>query len=109
MENGESKKFKKAQKRVEELKAFYGHLAVYLFINTFITLSKVVVNMNNGETLGESLWDFGTFAVWFFWGIGLMFHALKVFSFNPLFGRNWEKKQIKKYMEEDEKEAKKYR
>ena len=108
-ENNNSEKVLRAKKRVEELKGFYIHLAVYVFVNTFITVNKVIRNMNNGETLSESLWDFGSFAIWIFWGIGLVFHALKVFSYNPFLGKDWEEKQIKKYMDQDERESRKYK
>jgi hypothetical protein len=38
----------------------------------------------------------------FGWGIGLVFHAIKVFGLSPFFGKNWEERKIKEYMEEDE-------
>ncbi len=99
----------RAKQRIEELKGFYIHLVVYVLVNLFITVSKLVANFNNGENFGEAFWDFGTFAVWIFWGIGLMFHAIKVFSLNPFFGRDWEERQIQKYMEEDKRESQRYR
>ena len=39
----------------------------------------------------------------------LGFHAVKTFDYNPFFGKDWEAKQIQKYMEEDKKEMDKYR
>ncbi|WP_282162754.1 2TM domain-containing protein [Ulvibacterium marinum] len=99
----------KAKKRVEELKGFYWHLASYVVVNLFISTMKIVRDMGDGEAFGETFWDFGTFAVWFFWGIGLAFHAMKVFSYNPFFSKEWEERQIQKYMEEDKREAEKYR
>ena len=65
--------------------------------------------MGNGESLGEAIWDFGTFAVWLFWGIGLLFHAIKIFSLNPFFNKDWEQRQIRKYMEKEKKEIEKYK
>lgn len=110
MDNTHEKKLKRAKKRVEELKGFYIHLAVYLIINTFISLNKVIRNVyGNGESFKEAIWDFGTFAVWIFWGIGLAFHTIHVFGLNPFFGKDWEEKQIEKYIEKDKKEAEKYR
>jgi hypothetical protein len=44
----------------------------------------------------------------FGWGIGLAFHAAKVFGFNPLFGKNWEERQIQKFIEKDKREMDKY-
>tara|TARA_R110002051_G_scaffold235020_1_gene296493 strand:- start:4102 stop:4431 length:330 start_codon:yes stop_codon:yes gene_type:complete len=108
MENNSFEKKERALRRIKELKGFYIHLAVYVVINSFISVNKVLRNMNNGETFEEAFLDFGTFAIWFFWGIGLAFHAMKVFSINPFFGKDWEERQIKKYMEEEENDYKKY-
>ncbi|WP_422079593.1 2TM domain-containing protein [Ulvibacterium sp.] len=99
----------KAKKRVEDLKGFYWHFASYVGVNLFISTLKVVRDMGDGETFVEAFWNFGTFAVWLFWGIGLAFHAMKVFSYNPFFSKEWEERQIQKYMEEDKREAEKYR
>ena len=108
-DNKNNSKLKRAKKRVEELKGFYWHLAAYIGVNSFITISKIVRNISNGESLLEALWDSGTFVIWFFWGIGLAFHAMKVFSVNPIFGKDWEKRQIHKFMEEESREIDKYR
>ncbi|WP_251795844.1 MULTISPECIES: 2TM domain-containing protein [unclassified Arenibacter] len=60
--------------------------------------------------MGNPLWrHFGTFTVWLFWGIGLLFHGLKVFSYNPFFNKDWEEKHIRKYMEEEKREVEKYK
>jgi hypothetical protein len=64
--------------------------------------------MNSGDSFLEVL-DFGSFAVWFFWGIGLFFHGMKVFSLNPIFSKSWENRQIEKYMEQDRREAEKFK
>ena len=108
-DNNTRDKRRRAKKRVEELKGFYIHFAVYVAVNTFITTMKVIRDMDEGNSFGEAFWDFGTFAVWFFWGIGVFFHGVKVFSYNPIFGKDWEERQIQKYMERDKKEAEKYK
>lgn len=109
METYDSNKKARAKEKVEELKGFYGHLFAYIGVNTMITVIKIVRNLGEGETFAEALFDFGTFAIWFFWGIGLFFHGVKVFNFNPFFGKNWEKRQIQKYMDESREEAEKYK
>ncbi|MBD1261100.1 2TM domain-containing protein [Maribacter polysiphoniae] len=109
MDKKDNGKLDRVKKRVEELKGFYIHFAVYIMVNTFISIMKVVRNLGDGEGFSEAFWDFGTFAVWLFWGIGLFFHGVKVFSYNPFFGKDWEKRQIQKYMDKDIKESKKYR
>ena len=109
MKNSDQEKLNRARKRVEELRGFYIHLAIYVVINTFITVNKMIRNHYNGETFEESFWDFGTFAVWIFWGIGLAFHGFKVYGYNPFFGKNWEERQIRRYMEEDKQKAEKFK
>lgn len=109
MDEKDNGKLNRVKKRVEELKGFYIHFAVYVMVNTFISTMKVVRNLGDGEGFNEAFWDFGTFAVWLFWGIGLFFHGVKVFSYNPFFGKDWEKRQIQKYMDKDRKDAEKYR
>ncbi|WP_291865194.1 2TM domain-containing protein [Maribacter sp.] len=108
-EESQREKLRKAKKRVADLKGYYGHLTAYLAVNTFISVSKIIGNINNGESFSEAFFDFGTFAIWVFWGIGLFFHTIKVFSLNPFFGRDWEEKQIQKFMEEDKRESEKFR
>jgi len=108
-ENNNRDKLERAKKRVLEIKGFYIHLTVYVMVNTFISTMKIVGNMGDGESFIDAFLDFGTFAVWFFWGIGLFFHGIKVFSYNPLFGKDWEQKQIQKFMDKEKKEAEKYR
>jgi len=100
-------KMRRARKRVEDLKGFYWHLASYLFVNLIISTFKIIRNLGNGETFGEAFWDFGTFAIWFFWGIGLFFHGVKVFGTIPILGRGWEERQIQKYIEQEKREAEK--
>lgn len=101
-------KLNRAKKRLEELKGFYWHLAAYIGVNSFITISTIIGRMSNGASFLEVL-DFGTFAVWFFWGIGLFFHGMKVFSHNPIFSKAWEERQIQKYIEKDKQQAEKFR
>jgi hypothetical protein len=101
----ESEKLKKARKRVEELKGFYIHLAVYIVINAFIMINILIRSLYDGDTF----WQFGTFFTPFFWGIGLAFHAAKVFNFNPIMGKKWEERQIAKYIEKDKQDASRFK
>ena len=107
MEN-EDKRLKRAKERLQELKGFYWHMAAYIAVNSFITISTIVGRMGNGDSFMDTL-NFGSFAIWFFWGIGLFFHGIKVFSYNPIFSKEWEKRQIQKYIEKDKQEAEKFR
>ncbi len=101
MENLQQDKLKRAKKRVNELKGFYIHFAVYLIVNAFILI--------NIYRHSDDFWQWGHFFTLFFWGIGVAFHAANAFNFNPFFGKKWEERQIQKYIEKDEREADKYR
>ena len=104
--------FAKAKIRVETLKTFYKHLAVYIVVSsflllaakrvTFIFLSKKV--LDNPEFLEWIDWNlYGTPIVW---GIVLLIHAAYVFTSNPF--KKWEEKQIEKYIKKDKEETDKY-
>ena len=103
MENND--KLKRAKKRVEQLKGFHIHLVVYLAINLLIMLGNVLVSVQQGEP--PFRWHM--LVTPFFWGIGLAIHALNVYGPNLLFGKKWEARQIAKYMEEERREAEKYK
>lgn len=83
----------RAQKKVKSLVGFYWHLASYIIVNLFI----IIILVSNGV----DFFSFGTFATAFFWGIGLFFHFLGVFGADFLFGKSWEERKIKKYMEKE--------
>ena len=113
MENRTSRRFRKAKKRVEHIKRFYRHLAVYLVINTVLFIAKIKIfgffTTKGFENQGFFDWlEWNIIATPVFWGIGLFFHGLYVFKFKskalkelkPKFLRDWEEKQLQKYMEE---------
>jgi len=96
MNSEEQIRYEQALQRVKKIKGFYTHLAVYLVIN----LMLVIVNIQNLEK-GESYFQFKNFQTAFFWGIGLLAHALSVFLPNMILGNNWEEKKIKEFMEKE--------
>ncbi|MDX1332487.1 MAG: 2TM domain-containing protein [Robiginitalea sp.] len=104
MEN-KNEKLKRARKRVEQLKGFYVHLAVYVGVNLLIAGSMVIRSGWGTEPI--QIWAILSTPV--FWGIGLGIHALNVFGINGILGRRWEERQIRKFMEEDRKKAEKFK
>lgn len=90
----------RARKRVKELEGFYWHAAVYVVVNIFLI---IVIGVNSG-----SFWHFGTFATPVFWGIGLFFHYMSVFGKELFFGKNWEERKIREYMDKEKEEQRKY-
>ncbi len=94
-------KFIKARNKVEKLKRFYTHLAVYFVINTVFTVVKIMRNIDNGETFNEAFFDFGTILTWLLWGIALAIHAFSVFGIPYILGDDWEERKIEKYMNDE--------
>lgn len=93
----EQDKYLRAKKRVEKIKGFYIHLAVYLIINGIITASILI----NVEWSQLNFWMFST-AFW--WGIGLAFHAYGIFGQDLLFTKAWQERKINEIMEKEDKE-----
>ena len=85
----------RAEKRLKALKGFYSHAFFYVVVNLFL-IGMIAFN-SNGD-----FWNFGTFSTAFFWGIGLFFHAMGVFSKAALFSKNWEDRKMQEYMKKDE-------
>lgn len=84
-------KFLKAQKRVEDLKGFYGNLTSYIIVNTGLLILNLL-------TSPQHLWFFYPLLGW---GIGVALHAMKVFNYMPILNRDWEERKIKELMEKD--------
>ncbi len=94
MENSQKEnKYFRAKKRVEQTRKFYTSLMSYV----------VVISLLAGLNYYTDQWANPWF-LWaaFGWGIGLIFQAGKAFNLNPFFGRNWEERKIKQFMQEDE-------
>ena len=96
-------KYENAIKRIKKIKGFYTHLLVYIVINIMI----VVVNIQNLET-GESYFQFKNFFTAFFWGIGIVSHALSVFGPDLFLGNDWEEKKIKELMDKEKSDQQKW-
>jgi len=82
----------RARKHVEEVKEFYYSLISYVIVIPFLAFI-------NYWTFWEYQWFWWPM---FGWGIGLLFHAYKVYVNDGMFGRNWERRKIEEFMREDE-------
>ena len=89
--HSDDSKYQRARMRVEKLKGFYTHLVIYLiFVVFFIYLN-----------VRSTSFPWAIFPI-VGWGLGIIGHATDTFRWNPLFGRNWEERKIKQFMDEDE-------
>ncbi len=100
METMKSLNYLRAKKKVEVLKQFYGHLAVFLVINTAIILVSAKV-FGQGD-VRFAHWEI--YITTFFWGIGLVSHAVYVIFklyFRNNFLSRWEERKIKQFLEQE--------
>lgn len=86
-------KYLRAKERVQEVKKFYMSLLSYVVFIGFLA--------------GLNYYIDGWSYPWFLWaamgwGIGLVFQGIKAFGKNPFFGKNWEERKIKEFMQEEE-------
>jgi len=104
-----SERFKRAKKRVDELKRFFKHLKAYIIVNIFLLLIKGGVLgfiTIDGEAVNINFldWvDYNFLLTPILWGIGLLIHGLYVYRHKFRFLKDWEQRQIRKYLEEDRK------
>jgi transcriptional regulator with XRE-family HTH domain len=77
---------KKALEEVSAIKKFYTSLITYAFVISILFVINFITD-------ASYIW-----AIWpaLGWGIGIVFHGLKVFKTVNLFGAGWEKKQLEK-------------
>ncbi|PRB06528.1 histidine kinase [Chryseobacterium sp. MYb7] len=87
--NKETIAYRKASRRVKELKEFYGNLTSYCVVIPFLAILNLVTAPGYLWFLWPSLG----------WGIGITFHAISVFGI----GKSWEERKIKELMEKEEK------
>nr|WP_298660708.1 2TM domain-containing protein [uncultured Flavobacterium sp.] len=89
-------RYEEAAKKVKKLKGFYTHAIVYLVINSMI----VILNIQNLNE-GESYFQLKNFFTAFFWGLGLLAHAIATFVPYFILGKDWEERKIKEFMEKE--------
>lgn len=99
--------YERAQKRVQDIKGFYGHLTAYIIVNLVLLLSRDHFRF---MLLTDAIFDDADFLNWIdwnllgtpiIWGVFLAIHAIGTFGKNPILGKSWEERQIKKYMNKD--------
>ncbi|MGC1515091.1 MAG: 2TM domain-containing protein [Maribacter sp.] len=84
------KRYEKAKEKVEAIKGFYGNLTAYCLVIPFLAFI-------NYRTTSFAWVVFPALG----WGFGLLGHGLKAYGYNPLFGKRWEERKIKQFMEDE--------
>lgn len=87
----DDKRYKKAKEHVDQLKGFYGNLTAYCIVIPCLALL-------NYNTTSFPWVIFPTLG----WGFGVAAHGMEVFGYNPLWGKRWEERKIRKFMDDDQ-------
>jgi hypothetical protein len=87
----EEERYYYARKKVNDIKGFYGNLIAYIVFNLFFLILNLLTSPSH---------------LWFYWpllgwGVGVLFHGMKVFGYSPFFGKDWEERKIKEFMEKE--------
>ena len=86
----EDKLYDRAKKRVEAIKGFYGNLISYCIVIPFL----IYLNFRTGN------FPWAIFPV-LGWGFGLAVHWMEAFGHRPLWGKRWEDRKLREYMEDE--------
>jgi 2TM domain len=94
----QDERYFRAQKRVKEIKGFYGNLTSYVIVNAFL----IFINL---KTDPSNLWF-----VWplMGWGIGILMHGLRVFNYMPFLGKDWEERKMNELLNNDQEKIQKW-
>lgn len=85
------KRYQMAKKKVDNLKGFYIHFAIYcLMVPVFIYLNYISTDF-----------PWALFPI-LGWGWGVIGHAAETFGWNPIFNKKWEARKIEELMEDDD-------
>ncbi|MCZ6594346.1 MAG: 2TM domain-containing protein [Bacteroidetes bacterium] len=97
IENTNESSYQRAKERVDKLRDFYIHAAIYsIFVIFFIWLN-----------IRSSDFPWAIFPI-AGWGLGLLVHASETFEYNIFFGKKWEARKIREMMKEEEEESLRY-
>ncbi|NKI27200.1 2TM domain-containing protein [Arenibacter sp. 6A1] len=107
-----SERLEKAKKQVANIRGFYSHLWVYILINLgLLAIGWYLGAYKEGWLQGDEhferwiQWNIGLSLVG--WGIGVLLHGMIVFGRKPQCIKQWEERQIQKYMDQEALENKK--
>lgn len=105
-QQNEFEKYIKARKKLDAIKGFYIHLIQYVIITILIISFKgrildifIAKGIENPETLQWMEWNI--LAIPIIWGLVLLIMGLSLFVFKSNKIKNWEERQIQKYLESD--------
>jgi hypothetical protein len=93
-------RYQQAKNKVSKQKGFYIHLCAYVVVLCLLIYNYFIIE--ESEYMQAIIWLNSSIMV--VWGIVVLFQGWTAFKGSILFGKKWEEKKIRKYMEEDKKQ-----
>jgi len=90
MNEQEQLRYMRAREKVQEIRGFYMHALVFVLV---MSVLAYINYMSTGFP-----WVLFPLAGW---GIGLTSHGLRVFDLIPFYGKKWEERKIREYLDKD--------
>ncbi len=88
----------RARKRVRELRDFFGHLLIYVFVNTILVIVDIADGSAGGDTFIGLNWAYWPIIGW---GLFVMVHALQVFVLGGRAADRYEQRKVDEYLERE--------
>jgi len=88
----QQEKYRRAKERLKLIKDFYGNLISYCIVIPIL----IWINYRTSDFPWVIFPIIG-------WGIGVVTHAMEAYGFNPFFGKAWEERKIREFMDEEKK------
>ncbi|MBT8178080.1 MAG: 2TM domain-containing protein [Eudoraea sp.] len=100
-------KLEKAKKRVKAIKGFFSHVQIFLIVSIILAVLYVlqvepIIRIR--EAVNEEVMSWINLNIWInlgIWALIIVIHGLVVFKFRLSFLKDWEERQIQKYMNEE--------
>ncbi len=77
-----------AFKHVRKIRGFYGHVAKYVVVIGALAIFNLIKSPDRMWVVWPALG----------WGLGLVFHGMRVYGTMPFMNADWEKRQVEKYL-----------
>ncbi|WP_033961424.1 2TM domain-containing protein [Psychroserpens jangbogonensis] len=100
----DEKKLIKAKKKVQKIKIFYLHVALYIIVVALISYNFYILEEGPYKSNITAL----NISTLVFWTLFIGVHAWSVFKGKLFFNKSWEDKKIDKIIKEEEKEQTTY-
>ncbi len=87
----DQERYQLARARVQQLRLFYTHIGVYVFVNILLLLINLLTDPS-------SLWFYWPLLGW---GVAVAAHAFLVYGAGGIMGKEWEERKIREILEQE--------